>query len=105
MTNKMWRNVQPQPFKETDWEFQAKAILKAQLTRVGWSYRDLSMHFAEMGVSETEANLRNKLSRGSFTAAFFLKCLALTNTQTIHLDLYFKEQGELWGDGDSERKG
>ncbi len=101
---KQWRTARPLPFAETDWEFEAKAILKAQLTRLGWTYRDLSKHFAEVGVSESEANLRNKLSRGSFTAAFFLKCLALTNTQTVHLGLHFKEQGELWGDNDSERK-
>jgi hypothetical protein len=91
-----WRHLQSLPFKDTDWEFQAKAILKSQLSRLGWTYRDLSQHFADMGINESEANLRNKFARGSFTAAFFLKCLAITNTQNIHLGLYFKEQKELW---------
>jgi hypothetical protein len=53
----------------------AKGILKAELKRRGMTYADLVARLGEHGVVETEANLRNKLSRGSFTAAFFLQCL------------------------------
>lgn len=53
----------------------AKGILKAELKRRGMTYADLVARLAEHGVAETEANLRNKISRGSFTAAFFLQCL------------------------------
>ncbi len=53
----------------------AKLILKGELKRRGLTYADLVQLLADNGVAETEANLRNKLSRGSFTAAFFVQCL------------------------------
>jgi len=52
-----------------------KGILKAELKRRGLTYADLVHRLAQTGVVETEANLRNKISRGSFTAVFFLQCL------------------------------
>ena len=39
------------------------------------TYADLVAVLADQGIVETEANLRNKISRGSFTAVFFLQCL------------------------------
>jgi len=38
------------------------------------------------GVTETEVNLRNKISRGGFTAAFFVQALSAMGCQTIRLD-------------------
>ena len=49
------------------------------------SYADLVKLLAEIEVKETEANLRNKVSRGSFTAAFLLQCLTVMNVTTLHL--------------------
>lgn len=63
-----------------------KAILKAELKRRGMTYADLVDRLAENGVVETEANLRNKISRGSFTAAFFVKCLIAIGCQHIPID-------------------
>lgn len=53
----------------------AKGILKAELKRRNMTYADLVENLSAIGVTETEANLRNKISRGTFTAAFFLQCL------------------------------
>jgi hypothetical protein len=53
----------------------AKGILKAELKRRDMTYADLVERLGEHGVAETEANLRNKISRGAFTAAFFVQCL------------------------------
>jgi len=49
------------------------------------SYADLVKLLADIEVKETEANLRNKVSRGSFTAAFLLQCLTVMNVTTLHL--------------------
>lgn len=57
------------------WETEAKSLLKAELKRKGVSYAQLVEKLAEVGISETEPNIRNKLSRGKFTAAFLLACL------------------------------
>ncbi|WP_258162976.1 DUF6471 domain-containing protein [Rhizobium sp. TH2] len=40
---------------------------------------------AQIGVDEKEVNVRNKLSRGKFTAAFLLQCLMAIGSSNIHL--------------------
>ena len=54
---------------QTDWEAKAANILKAELKRKGITYAQL----AEM-IGDKEPNVRNKLSRGKFSAAFMLHC-------------------------------
>lgn len=70
----------------TDWSAYAKGILRAEMLRKGMSYADLVRVLGENGVKETEANLRNKLSRGSFAAAFLFECLSAMGVKTLHLD-------------------
>ena len=70
----------------TDWPTRAKGILRAEMHRKGMSYADLMGALAKDGVKETEANLRNKVSRGSFTAAFLFQCLHAMGVKTLHLD-------------------
>lgn len=70
----------------SDWSAYAKGILRAEMSRRGLSYSDLKEMLAEGGVKETEANLRNKVSRGSFTAAFLFECLNAMGVKTLHLD-------------------
>lgn len=71
--------------EKTDWEMKAANLLKAELKRKGVTYSQLVEKLAEIGVDEKEVNVRNKLSRGKFTAAFFLQCLSAIDTQTLHL--------------------
>ena len=62
--------------EHTDWELMAANLLKAELKRKGVTYSHLVEKLAAMGIDEKEVNVRNKLSRGKFTAAFFLQCLS-----------------------------
>lgn len=68
-----------------EWETRAKNLLKAELKRKGVTYAQLAEKLADLGVSETERNLNNKISRGGFTAAFLLQCLSAIGSETIHL--------------------
>jgi len=68
---------------KTDWEDKAKGILKGELKRRNMTYAHLVSRLAEMGVKEEEHNLRNKVARGKFTAAFLLQCLAAIGANTI----------------------
>jgi hypothetical protein len=68
-----------------DWGTYAKSVLRAEMALRRVSYADLVKLLAEIEVKETEANLRNKVSRGSFTAAFLLQCLTVMNVTTLHL--------------------
>ena len=43
------------------------------------------MMVADLGVTETEANIRNKIARGGFSAVFFMQCLVAMGAHTIYL--------------------
>lgn len=64
---------------------EAKRILRAEMVRRGVSYDDLARLLAEAGVKETNKSLRSKLSRGSFTADFFLKALLAMGANALRL--------------------
>lgn len=70
---------------QTEWEARAANLLKAELKRKGVTYAQLVERLANIGISEKEVNVRNKLSRGKFTAAFFLQCLTAIGTERLHL--------------------
>lgn len=68
-----------------EWEEKAANLLKAEIKRRGLTYAQVVEKLAEIGVSEDERNLRNKLSRGKFTAAFMLQCLAAVGATSLGL--------------------
>lgn len=71
---------------DTDWAAEAKNMLKAEMKRRGMTYADLVMALLRVGVNETEANLRNKISRGGFSAAFFLQSLTAIGVTTLQIE-------------------
>jgi len=70
---------------EDRWNKEAKGILKAELARRHLTYRDLVEKLAAVDVSESEANLRNKISRGGFSAGFFVSCLTAIGAHSVRL--------------------
>lgn len=64
----------------------AQGLLKAELKRRGVTYAQLSAKLAEMGIEEAEPNIRNKLARGKFSAAFMLECLKAIGVQSLRLE-------------------
>jgi hypothetical protein len=71
--------------EKTDWEARAANLLKAELKRKGVTYSQLVEKLGELGVDEKEVNVRNKLSRGKFTAAFLIQCLTAIEIETLRL--------------------
>ncbi len=69
-----------------NWNTHAANLLKSELKRKGVTYGQLTEKLAEIGVEEKEVNVRNKLSRGTFTAAYFLQCLEAIGCHVLHLD-------------------
>lgn len=69
-------------------EYEAKAanLLKAELKRAGVTYKELVEKLAAIGVEEKEANIRNKLARGKFSAAFLFYCLEAIEVQKLRLN-------------------
>ena len=70
---------------DKEWQDRVKGILKAELKRRGVSYKQLAEKLAEIGVNESERNINNKISRGGFTAVFFVQCLTAIGCHTLHL--------------------
>lgn len=70
---------------DKDWESRVKGLLKAELKRRDVTYQELTDKLAEIGVSETPENIANKLSRGKFSAVFFIQCLDVLGCNVIRL--------------------
>lgn len=71
---------------DTEWEARVKGLLKAELKRRNVSYAQLVDKLADIGVVDSEPNIRNKLSRGKFTAVFLLQCMTAIGATTLRLD-------------------
>lgn len=65
---------------QSDWEAKAANILKAELKRQGVTYAQL----AEL-IGDKEPNVRNKLSRGKFSAAFMLEAIQAIGVSELRL--------------------
>lgn len=70
---------------QKEWEDQVKGLLKAELQRHNVSYAQLVDKLAEIGVMDSEPNVRNKLSHGKFTAVFQLQCLEEIGASLLRL--------------------
>ena len=70
-------------------EYEAKAanLLKAELKRAGVTYKELVVKLEAIGVQEKEVNIRNKLARGKFSAAFLFYCLEAIGVSDLRLQL------------------
>ncbi|OJU94729.1 MAG: hypothetical protein BGO06_22320 [Shinella sp. 65-6] len=58
-------------------------MLKAELKRRGVTYADLVGKLADIGVMDSEPNIRNKISRGKFTAVFLVQCLTAIGCSSL----------------------
>lgn len=65
---------------QSDWEAKAANTLKAELKRQGVTYAQL----AEL-IGDKEPNVRNKLSRGKFSAAYMLQCLVAVGVNDLRI--------------------
>ncbi len=72
--------------KNPEWEQRVKGILKAELKKRGFGYRELAEKLETLGIHETERNIANKISRGGFTAVFFVQCLLAVGCSTLRLE-------------------
>jgi len=68
-----------------DYEDKAARLLKAELKRAGVTYQELTERLAAIGIKEKEVNIRNKLARGKFSAAFLFYCLEAIGVDELRL--------------------
>jgi Domain of unknown function (DUF6471) len=68
-----------------EYEEKVKNLLKGELKRRGVTYGQLVERLAAIGMVDSERNLNNKISRGGFSAAFFIQCLDAIGVSALHL--------------------
>lgn len=71
---------------EAEWAERASTFLKSKLKEKEVTYVDLVKRLKKHGFIETEASITNKLKRGTFSATFFLACLAAMELEGVALD-------------------
>ena len=70
---------------DKDWEALVKGLLKAELKKRNVTYAQLVGKLADIGVMDSEPNIRNKLARGKFTAVFLIQCLEAIGASSLRL--------------------
>jgi hypothetical protein len=71
---------------EDDRADRIRQFLKAELKRRNVTYEELARRLNERGSQETKASVANKLSRGQFSAIFFVDALKAIGIERVALD-------------------
>jgi hypothetical protein len=77
--------VQGAAVRENDRADRISRFLKAELKRHNVSYEELAWRLNESGGQETKASIANKLSRGQFSAIFFIDTLRAIGIEKVDL--------------------
>ncbi len=65
----------------------AKRAIRAEMARRSLTYDDLAHMLDNVGAYEDPHPLRNKVARATFSASFFVQCLAAMGVKTLNIDL------------------
>ena len=71
-----------------NWNDKVKRLLKSELIKRGVSNEALAFLLKQVGVVETKASIDSKISRGTFSACFFLQCLSVIGCSKIEIEEY-----------------
>jgi Domain of unknown function (DUF6471) len=75
------------PKAEEEWAARASAFLKSKMKECEVTYAELAKRLKKHGFKdETEAGITMKLKRGTFSATFFLACLAAMELEGVGLE-------------------
>jgi hypothetical protein len=64
----------------------ARRIMQMEMKRHSMTYPELVKRLNEAGAEENERNLRNKVSRGEFSASFLLVCMKVMGAKVIPVE-------------------
>ncbi|WP_448208428.1 DUF6471 domain-containing protein [Azospirillum sp. sgz302134] len=68
------------------WYCEAKGLLRAEIKRRDLTYPQLAERLRGIGVEETPASIANKISRGSFSAAFMIQVLKAIGCSNLRIE-------------------
>lgn len=67
---------------------KVKCLLKSEMVKRGVSTTDLMLLLNQQGLKETKSSIDSKISRGTFSATFFLQSLSVMGCKKIELEDY-----------------
>lgn len=76
-------------------KFVAKQVIKIEMTKRDMGYRELAAALADLGVEIEEKVLRNKVARGTFSAAFLMTCMIAMQVKSIDLSQWTESMDEI----------
>ncbi|MBC3764758.1 DUF6471 domain-containing protein [Neptunicella marina] len=65
------------------WRQLVQRLLKAEMSRRGVKYQDLSDRLSSMGIDQSADNLRNKVNKGILGADLLLQIMFVLNVRRI----------------------
>jgi hypothetical protein len=71
-----------------NWNNNVKRLLKSELVKRGVSNAELAVLLNGIGMHETKASIDSKISRGRFSACFFLQCLTVIGCTKIEIESF-----------------
>ncbi|MCF2949689.1 DUF6471 domain-containing protein [Paraglaciecola aquimarina] len=69
-----------------DWRQLVQRIIKAEMSKRGTKYQDLSDRLAHIGIHQSADNLRNKVNKGIMGADLLLQIMYVLNMRRIERD-------------------
>jgi len=77
-----------------------RRIIRARMAYKGFEYKDLTRSLEQLGIAQSESNLRSKVNNGSLGAQLFVYILMATGLKTLdlqHLEEVLNEVREASG--------
>jgi hypothetical protein len=75
--------IMNKPNSNADWRQLVQRLLKAEMSRRGVKYQDLSQRLISIGVNQSADNLRNKVNKGIMGADLLLQIMYVLNMRRI----------------------
>ena len=72
----------------SEWNNKVKRMLKSELVKRGLSTEHLTHLLNANGFTETKSSVDSKISRGTFSASFFMQCLYVIGCAKIDIEEY-----------------
>ena len=76
----------PDTSKSADWRQLVQRLLKAEMSKRGVKYQDLSNRLSSINVNQSADNLRNKVNKGILGADLLLQIMYVLNMRHISRD-------------------
>jgi len=75
----------------TEWNDKAKRLLKSEMIKRAVTNSDLAFMLNSLGEQETKSSIASKISRGTFSATFFIQCLSVIGCEKLEIESYDTE--------------